>query len=1182
MNNVTSRHVMGAGEVLLWIPIKSGFVEYDEQIISYAARLQLLLTALFEIRRISTERDLVYGASPIERLQTLHRVQWTVVESESRLLVTASFDRSWEGYFRLLADHTGSLLDTIFYHCEDYEGRSCTQNFGAFMDWARSHQKPVNLFFAHEPDLTADDLRLLRQMVHEVDKNGADALGNVRLTELGQQGAFGKPNAEKKDVRRSLEVLFDMRKYWPPSKNALSEEAIYDMAMSQLYLKELPRLQEIEAELRAAIVQTAPLDKHEQRKIELHRWLTTLMQLEKERLSKLVVEQKPVKLSREAESSIQAGILRPYAGTNHGAVVLVQCEARDVWKPFLSFMEEVVSTEAKQLRKGQDVYANIGLTFAGLERMGLSDATLEKFPREFREGMLGRAGLLGDVGDRRYFEEPGAPGQTPESPRVRLHAVDAVLILQVADNEPATAKLSELAKKLKDWLDVLTKSVPGVRVLHQQALYRHASDDGPRREHFGYVEDASAKNSGSQPVPSAHLSDGTLLSQDAAPSDVVPLGELLLGYNSSRGASISCNDGELGHDLFKDSSFLVVRKLQQDVKAFNDYVAAQKDQLGSRPDADKHFRALLMGRYPDGEPVEPVQDPHPNELKFSTGACPAFAHIRRVNPRTELLGGIPRILRRGFTYGPKLSKGNECADRGLMFMAYNASIAEQFEVLQRWINGGNSTGLLSSQKDIIAGQGPVISPIKYRLCPADHETQHAKPISFSPPTKALVTLDWGLYLFVPARETLKALTGLHERSDTEAGVYGSENVDPNLVDGRAIIARIRALEAVDQARARDLWKHTLEGSPSDAEKLWKAVGAEPRGVLSTLYGVLVADRAAAKEVLDDDGKRFSVSEYGNRLARTVGEHYLGIDTHSPHYDRLAREPNKLIHALPAEGAYALAHQYAKMLLDLETPVKGRRTLPLRELSESIVYLVCQEWFGLSDAKIPPLSAKKKLNAIVFSSRYAFQVRPGPWVRDRISDMRDDLSPDVAPTTTGVLRQQLLAAGYNERDLELALDGAMIGFAAPAIATIVSVSDTWLASGDFWRLSAIMNQASGFAAAQKTLLPELLSALAKRPVPSLLYRYAPEGAVLAGNITIPPGVPVILGLSALYTSAVAKEERTPEAWLFGGSHRSENIGNKTQHGCPARNVALAVTMGALAAVMARNKVEIERRFVISYE
>ncbi|HTU60427.1 MAG TPA: hypothetical protein VMF89_18375, partial [Polyangiales bacterium] len=399
-----------------------------------------------------------------------------------------------------------------------------------------------------------------------------------------------------------------------------------------------------------------------------------------------------------------------------------------------------------------------------------------------------------------------------------------MLILQVKDSQPATAKPSELAAKLEAWLGLLSNSVKGVRVLHRQALYRHASEGGYRREHFGYVEDAAAKNTGSQPVPDASLFNGKLLlTESAAPSDIVPLGELLLGYDSSRGASVRCDDREVGHDLFRDGSFLVVRKLQQDVKALNEYVKREKKHLGAHADADNYFRGLIMGRYPDGTPVEPVKDSTvPNELSFSTGECPAFAHIRRVNPRTQLLGGIPRILRRGFTYGPKFTEQSAGLDRGLMFMAYNASIAEQFEVLQRWINGGNSTGLLSSQKDIIAGQGS-ISPIKYRSCAAGRDGQQGKPLSFEPPDKAHVTLDWGLYLFVPSRATLSALTLLRGNN---VPVYDPRATDPDVVEGRAIIARILALEAVDPARARDLWKHTLEGAPSDADKLWKAIRTE--------------------------------------------------------------------------------------------------------------------------------------------------------------------------------------------------------------------------------------------------------------------------------------------------------------------------------------------------------------------
>src|SRR3546814_10781259 len=54
-----------------------------------------------------------------------------------------------------------------------------------------------------------------------------------------------------------------------------------------------------------------------------------------------------------------------------------------------------------------------------------------------------------------------------------------------------------------------------------------------------------------------------------------------------------------------------------------------------------------------------------------------------------------RLLRRGMTYGPRLDPADPAsvaAPRGLMFMAYNASIAEQYETIQRWVNGGNISG----------------------------------------------------------------------------------------------------------------------------------------------------------------------------------------------------------------------------------------------------------------------------------------------------------------------------------------------------------------------------------------------------------------------------------------------------------------------------------------------------------
>jgi deferrochelatase/peroxidase EfeB len=78
--------------------------------------------------------------------------------------------------------------------------------------------------------------------------------------------------------------------------------------------------------------------------------------------------------------------------------------------------------------------------------------------------------------------------------------------------------------------------------------------------------------------------------------------------------------------------------------------------------------------------------------------CPYSAHIRKVNPRddtTDLGGGRPtlqrRILRRGIAYGPPLENPRTApedgADRGLLFLCYQASIEDQFEFLsEHWAN----------------------------------------------------------------------------------------------------------------------------------------------------------------------------------------------------------------------------------------------------------------------------------------------------------------------------------------------------------------------------------------------------------------------------------------------------------------------------------------------------------------
>jgi len=53
---------------------------------------------------------------------------------------------------------------------------------------------------------------------------------------------------------------------------------------------------------------------------------------------------------------------------------------------------------ARQEEHGTRFSVNIGFTYEGLKALGLSQRSLDSFPRAFRVGMRGRASEVGDVG----------------------------------------------------------------------------------------------------------------------------------------------------------------------------------------------------------------------------------------------------------------------------------------------------------------------------------------------------------------------------------------------------------------------------------------------------------------------------------------------------------------------------------------------------------------------------------------------------------------------------------------------------------------------------------------------------------------------------------------------------------------------------------------------------------------
>jgi deferrochelatase/peroxidase EfeB len=78
--------------------------------------------------------------------------------------------------------------------------------------------------------------------------------------------------------------------------------------------------------------------------------------------------------------------------------------------------------------------------------------------------------------------------------------------------------------------------------------------------------------------------------------------------------------------------------------------------------------------------------------------CPFAAHVRKTNPRDDRQNRV--IVRRGVLYEDETP-----ADKGMLFMSFQANLTEQFEyILRNWINSVNF-GMQMTGVDLLAGTG---------------------------------------------------------------------------------------------------------------------------------------------------------------------------------------------------------------------------------------------------------------------------------------------------------------------------------------------------------------------------------------------------------------------------------------------------------------------------------------------
>jgi Dyp-type peroxidase family len=437
--------------------------------------------------------------------------------------------------------------------------------------------------------------------------------------------------------------------------------------------------------------------------------------------------------------NIQGFVVRGYR-LPFAAYLLLHVDDAGAARRWLAALIDEVLTAAPWSVK-PEAGVNVAFSYAGLQALGVPDTTLGSFPQEFRAGMASRAELLGDTGDsapaewEAGFVDPG------------VHA----LVMISADSEAALRAHDDRLRA--------AAQAGGLRVVNDQVGAALAEG----REHFGFADGFAQPSIAGAGVPAT---PGQGAPHDGGWRDIAA-GEFILGYPDEQGVLPMAP----APDQFAvNGSYLVYRKLHQDVAAFRRQLAAAAQLY---PGGEEQLAAKIVGRWRDGTPVavSPERaDPalaadaaRNNAFSYADDPdgrrCPVGAHIRRANPRESLpfhgaLVNRHRLVRRGIPYGTPLPPGaaDDGADRGVVFMCLQASIARQFEFVQsQWLAGGNAFRLGDDQ-DVIMGLQDQEGTRKM--------TVPGEPPFLLGPLSRIVTVRGGEYLFCPGINGLRHLAAL--------------------------------------------------------------------------------------------------------------------------------------------------------------------------------------------------------------------------------------------------------------------------------------------------------------------------------------------------------------------------------------------------------------------------------------
>lgn len=355
------------------------------------------------------------------------------------------------------------------------------------------------------------------------------------------------------------------------------------------------------------------------------------------------------------------------------------------------------------------------------------------------------------------------------------------------------------------------------------------------------------------------------------------------------------------------------------------------------------------------------------------------------------------------------------------------------------------------------------------------------------------------------------------------------------------------------------------------------------GASRTADCVIVSGKDLVMQVLLDVDANYSVAGYAERMRKSFGQIYLGLDAGEAYYTQSTRI-NQAIGSISEEDAFQLAFdETCSVLQALPDPT----AFDIQKVSDAVLARLCNIWFDLPDEVtmltggwsvsdlLPPARCPGDFSA---PSGYIFRPDPGillAGIGQRLGHLlKDAVDRFVAgyrasgSTPRGALSSVIFdtfpqSSGQDDL-LARTIIGVMMGMLPTAAGNLVAAVSGWQKDGSFAGLQRDFGanpEPDLHLRACATLKKPLMRAMQLAPVPDYVWRTAKQDQAL-GPVQVKAGDIVQVHIAAATREDLSNNVTDVDAVFGGDRSRTPH----PTHACPGYAMAMGVLLGVIAALM----------------